>query len=80
MLNQVPGRRDPYEVDGEIHYASRRSTLVDHEIDLDEHDDPIPHEIIDLGERRKSSISSSKSGSGSSAEVNKQNSTVAAGK
>lgn len=81
MLNQVPDKRDPIEVDGQMYYGTRRFTEADSEIELGEHEDSIPHEAIDLGERRKSSASSSKSGSASPVpDLAQRQSTVAAGK
>ena len=80
MLNQIPDKRDPIELEDGIYYGAGQSSVVDHEIDLGKDEVAAPHESIDMEQRRKSSVSSSKSGSESSIELPKRSSTVEAGK
>ncbi len=78
MLNAIPEERLSAGATGGF-FTSNNIVRSDHEDEIEEQDEPIGHEAIDLGERRKSSIYSGKSGS-SSVEVPKRNSTVDAGK
>jgi hypothetical protein len=79
MLNAIPEERLSARATGGFS-TSNNIVRSDHEDEIEEQDEPIGHEAIDLGERRKPSIYSNKSGSSSSIEVPKRNSTVDAGK
>jgi hypothetical protein len=79
MLNAIPDKPLSNEATGV--YLTRNDLVGGDYIDeIEEQDEPIGHEVIDLGERRKSSVYSGKSDSSSSVELPKRNSTVDAGK
>ncbi len=79
MLNAIPDTRNTNDM-SEVFLAPNEE--LDSELrDETEIEEKLPaHEAIDLRDRRKSSIGSSKSGSSSSVEVSKRNSTVDMGK
>jgi hypothetical protein len=79
MLNAIPNKPLSNEATGG--YLTPNDIVGGNHIDeIEERDEPIGHEVIDLGERRQSSIYSGKTQSSSSGEVPKRNSTVDAGK
>jgi hypothetical protein len=82
MLNAIPDRRNADDM-SEIFLASNEELDSECRAEIEiEVEAKLPaHKIIDMGNRRKSSVSSSKSGSSSSSlEIPKRNPTVALGK
>jgi hypothetical protein len=79
MLNAIPDTRHDSDLVGGF-LAPNNVIGGDHADEVEEVDQETPHEAIDLGERRRSSIYSGKSGSLSSVEVPERNATVDMGK
>jgi hypothetical protein len=79
MLNAIPDTRNPDEMTG-VFLAPKDEDNDDYRDGLDTDEKLASHETIDLDERRKSSITSSKSDSSSCIKTPKRNSTVDMGK
>jgi hypothetical protein len=79
MLNTFPDIRGAPELGGGLLKPNEIVTL-DMDDAIEDQDNHMTHEAIDLDERRKSSVHSSKSDSMSSVEVPKRNAIVDMGK
>ncbi len=79
MLNAIPDSRPPEELIGGF-LAPNDVIGGDHADEIEEPEQPIGHESITLGERRKSSIYSGKSGSSSSVDLTARDPVVGTGK
>ncbi len=79
MLNALPDTRNANDM-SEVFLAPNEELNSECIIEIEIEEKLPAHETIDLGDRRKSNVSSSKSGSSSSAEILKTNPTVDMGK
>jgi hypothetical protein len=79
MLNTFPDTRGAEELAGGL-LKPNKIVALDLDDAIEDQDNQMTHEAIDLDERRKSSVHSSKSDSMSSVEVPKRNATVDMGK
>ena len=79
MLNAIPDTRMVHESAGGF-LTPNDIVGGGHEDEYEAEDGIVPHEAINLGERRKSSLYSGKSESTSSADVPQRDPTVDAGK
>ena len=80
MLNKIPDSRHPNELDSGVPMSKENTFAADQMIKSKGRDQGSPHESMDLGERRRSSVHSTRNGSPSDAEASKRDSTVDMGK
>lgn len=79
MLNAIPDSRNAEDM-SEVFLAPNEEIDSERIVEIEKEERLPTHQVIDLGERRKSTISSSKSDSSSSTDFPKRNPTIDMGR